>query len=651
MLYKAFISYSHAADGKLAPALQKALHRFAKPWYKIRALRIFRDKTNLSIAPELWGAILKALSDSEYFILLASPIASSSPWVQEEVNFWLKNKPEHTLFIALTEGEIVWDSAANDFNWNLTTALPKNLEKAFSAEPYYIDLRKQKEENQLSLGNPQFLDAVATIAATLHGKLSKDELVGEDIQQHKVTKRWILSAITTLVALLVTSLVGFCTAEQQRDRALVEKFHLQATSAIEKPGDINGDPIHAHLLAAQAYQLQPDNPTAYKSLLSTLLSSHTNQYLYGHKQDITKVTYSPDGSHLASIGNDGLILWEMHQNKAKEKWRDFSDAVSAVAFSSDNQQIVGGDNNGNLILWDISSGKKLPIIQGKDTENNKTTSTRITSISSSAVGKQLLTAHEGGMLKLWDVSQGKKIKEWQGHNGGHIEALFHPKDGKLIISYRIDSASDSLHMKLWNLDNLKVIKKWEITTGSDESVTYEPTIISPDGNHILSKYLLNLLLWNMNSNETLKKKLELNDGELLLEGVGSGLFAFNSDGKQFVSNYVDITSSVLNIWNIDNDKAKDKAVKLKVKWNDVRELRSLAFSPNGKQIAGGGKDGRLIIWNIFAGDRLTQPWLELIETGAKGIEDFAFSNNEKRFASILDFSGAKIFDYDSNHKR
>ena len=37
--YDAFISYSHAADGRLAPALQRALHRFAKPWYQVRARR------------------------------------------------------------------------------------------------------------------------------------------------------------------------------------------------------------------------------------------------------------------------------------------------------------------------------------------------------------------------------------------------------------------------------------------------------------------------------------------------------------------------------------------------------------------------------------------------------------------------------------
>ena len=41
-VYDGFISYSHAADDLLAPRLQAGLQRFAKPWWKRRALRIFR---------------------------------------------------------------------------------------------------------------------------------------------------------------------------------------------------------------------------------------------------------------------------------------------------------------------------------------------------------------------------------------------------------------------------------------------------------------------------------------------------------------------------------------------------------------------------------------------------------------------------------
>ena len=59
--YKAFISYSHAVDGKLAPALHGALHRFAKPWYRPRALRVFHDQTSLAANPGLWSSIQAAL--------------------------------------------------------------------------------------------------------------------------------------------------------------------------------------------------------------------------------------------------------------------------------------------------------------------------------------------------------------------------------------------------------------------------------------------------------------------------------------------------------------------------------------------------------------------------------------------------------------
>jgi len=62
--YDAFISYSHALDGALAPALQTGLERFAKPWYRSRALRVFRDTASLSANPDLWSSIEKALDAS-----------------------------------------------------------------------------------------------------------------------------------------------------------------------------------------------------------------------------------------------------------------------------------------------------------------------------------------------------------------------------------------------------------------------------------------------------------------------------------------------------------------------------------------------------------------------------------------------------------
>jgi hypothetical protein len=99
--YAAFISYSRAVDDKLAPAIQDGLQRLAKTWYRIRALRIFRDDASLSANPGLWTSIQTALDKSEFFILLASPESAASAWVDKEVRYWLSRKPKTNLLIGL----------------------------------------------------------------------------------------------------------------------------------------------------------------------------------------------------------------------------------------------------------------------------------------------------------------------------------------------------------------------------------------------------------------------------------------------------------------------------------------------------------------------------------------------------------------------
>jgi hypothetical protein len=78
--YDAFISYSHRLD-QLGPQLQSGLQRFAKPWYRLRALRVFCDTANLSANPGLWESIEEALSNSRWFLLLTSADAAQSHWV------------------------------------------------------------------------------------------------------------------------------------------------------------------------------------------------------------------------------------------------------------------------------------------------------------------------------------------------------------------------------------------------------------------------------------------------------------------------------------------------------------------------------------------------------------------------------------------
>ena len=98
------MSYSHAADGTLAPALESQLRLFAKPFWKRRSLRVFRDETTLQSTPHLWPTIRDALDKAKCFILLASPEAAGSEWVNREVEHWLQQRGPDRLFIVLTSG-------------------------------------------------------------------------------------------------------------------------------------------------------------------------------------------------------------------------------------------------------------------------------------------------------------------------------------------------------------------------------------------------------------------------------------------------------------------------------------------------------------------------------------------------------------------
>jgi tetratricopeptide (TPR) repeat protein len=230
LAYDAFISYSHGADGKLAPALQTALHRFAKPWWKLRAVNLFRDGTSLAAAHDLSEAIKTALADSRFFVFLAGPRSAQSKWCQRELDYWIAERTPETLLIVLTEGTILWDESTQDFDWRVTDALPRSLSGAFKAEPLWLDLSWAKTGEQVSTGDPRFHQGVAMVAARLHGR-SLDEIAGEDVRQHRRTRRVTRAAVSALAVLTVSSLAGAWLAVEGQRRA--ERNLAQALTATD----------------------------------------------------------------------------------------------------------------------------------------------------------------------------------------------------------------------------------------------------------------------------------------------------------------------------------------------------------------------------------------------------------------------------------
>jgi hypothetical protein len=212
-VYDGFISYSHAADDLLAPRLQTGLQRFAKPWWKRRALRIFRDESSLSANPHLWSSITDALDQSGWFVLLLSPDAAESPWVNNEVEHWLANRDPDRIIPVLTDGEFGW--ADGDI---VSDAAPPALVGAFADEPRWVDLRFARSEEQLDLNNPTFSAAIADIASPIRG-IPKDELESEEVRQHRRAIRTAWAGVAALLLLVVVAGATAFYAIGQRDAA------------------------------------------------------------------------------------------------------------------------------------------------------------------------------------------------------------------------------------------------------------------------------------------------------------------------------------------------------------------------------------------------------------------------------------------------
>ena len=303
-LYDAFISYSHAVDGRLAPALQKGLHRFAKPWWRLRALRVFRDQTSLATSPELWPSIERALSRSRFFLYLASPQAAQSFWVRRELDYWFTHRSSDKLLIVLTEGELRWNRDAGEFDWEATDAFPREVHHNFDGEPLWLDLRDAGNADDLSLNNLSFRSGVANLVSALSGR-PKDELIGEDVRRHRQTRRVAWSAAIGLALLTLTSVVAALlaldaqrTAEARRRLAESRQLASQSVAATSKGrldlGMLLG--VEALQTVQELEQRHPDDDVDARAALFQAVHARPQLQRYVHNaRNLSQVVFSPDG--------------------------------------------------------------------------------------------------------------------------------------------------------------------------------------------------------------------------------------------------------------------------------------------------------------------------------------------------------------------
>ena len=389
--YDGFISYSHAADGLLAPRLQAGLQRFAKPWWKRRALRLFRDESSLSANPHLWSSITEALDRSGWFVLLLSPAAAGSEWVSQEIEYWITNREAGRILPVVTDGEFGW--ADGDV---VGDAVPEALGGVFAEEPRWVDLRWAKDEDQLDLQDPRFADAVADIGSAIRG-VPKDELASEEVRQHRRTVRtaWAagagLAALAVLAGILaVQSSNNAAEAERQAEVAAANAAEAESlaraeaaarTSAEESAvleseardeaqrnarlarsrelaaaaaNEAGEDPQLAQLLALAAVDASPIDGIPSEVATSLWRTASADRLVaeipLGNQESLTWLSLSRDGRWLAATGPDRLVLFDA---VTLEPMWDFAPTALEDAVSNDLVGPVSVSPDGELVAVSV----------------------------------------------------------------------------------------------------------------------------------------------------------------------------------------------------------------------------------------------------------------------------------------------------------
>jgi len=337
--------------------------------------------------------------------------------------------------------------------------------------------------------------------------------------------------------------------------------------------------------------------------------------LRGHDGRAYSVAFSPDDKYLASGSFDCTVrVWDIATGKEMTTLRGHEGFVTSVAFTPGAKQIVSGSWDGTVKVWDMTVNLELSRFQG-----NKE---YVRWVAFSPDSKRLVSRSDDGKVKIWDVASAAEIMTFSGGREGNRRgsAIFSP-DGKRIASFNdamaivirdaetgaevttlggqeergsclafspngqsIVSGSNDGKVKLWNVTQGEEI----MTFGEGESKVLS-VAFSPDGHRIAScGYGKNIKVWDVASGAEV----------MSLIGHGSIISSvmFSPDGKRIASCCQ--SDSTARIW----DAATGTELLVLRGHGDI--VTSVDFSPDGKRLVTGGREGTARVWDSSTGSEL-----------------------------------------------
>jgi WD40 repeat protein len=284
---------------------------------------------------------------------------------------------------------------------------------------------------------------------------------------------------------------------------------------------------------------------------------------------VNHVIFGPDGRHLACAGEDGVALFDTADFQARLFLR--CDDPDTVAFHPDGQRLaVPLPSLGVTILWDVAANRQTAALRHDDEPH-----TALFRPDGSA-----LLAVSANTIRIWDPRGAGDKLILKGHAGAVASVAFRP-DGRLLASAGHDRA-----VKLWDLDSGRPLAA---LTGFQVPVV--AVAFSPDSRLLATRDRAALRVWDVTEPHRPR------DRGTLDPDLGSDLraIAFSPDGRLLAVGAAD----GVRVWRREPGAADDPGRSF------VRHTRlcgpppdSLAFSPDGRQLAWRVANENVSIWDV-----------------------------------------------------
>jgi WD40 repeat protein len=342
----------------------------------------------------------------------------------------------------------------------------------------------------------------------------------------------------------------------------------------------------------------------------------------GHTAQVHRAAFSPDGNYVVSVSDDNTVrVWKTATGEVVRVLKGHTAPVSEITFSPDQKHFATEAADKKAIIWSIDSddGKVL----------NGLTGTKA-ALAFSPDGKLLAT--EGGLgtelgalpegdypATVWDVETGKMKFRLGGHQDYIAGVSFSP-DGNAIVTSSGDNTA-----RLWTADG-QLVKELRGHTRP-----LAGALFSPDGKFVVTASADNTVrVWDSL------------DGKLVSEFRGHSQavnsVAFSSDGQYIVTASDDQTA---RLWPFHpGEPGTSSTVE---SWEHSAAVTSIAYSPNGSEVAATTRDGKL--WLDGVGMQRSVPFMYLVDRSAK-VANARFSPDGQSIATTRGPSGV-IYNIDA----